>query len=293
MGLRIRTNIAALTAQRALQKTTDASAASMEKLSSGMRINKSADDAAGLAISETMRAKVRSLEQAKRNAGDGVSMLQVAEGSFNEISNMLVRLRELAVQAASDTIGNKERSYTNREYIQLVDEIDRISNTTEFNGMMLLKGEEGTGLQDITLHIDAGDGLVANTDSILVRADDFKIDAMEVLGLGKGDEVGPSDPNGAFDRTVAAEKIGVIDNALQLVASNRSTLGAKQNRLQSTLNNLSVKIENLNTANSRIRDVDFASETATFTQQKILAQAGTSVLAQASQTPELALALLR
>jgi len=293
MGLRIRTNVPALTAQRALQKTTDASAASMEKLSSGMRINKSADDAAGLAISETMKAKVRSLEQAKRNAGDGISMLQVAEGSFNEISNMLVRLRELAVQAASDTIGNKERSYTNREYIQLVDEIDRIANTTEFNGMMLLKGAEGAGMEDITLHIDAGDGLVENTDTIIVKTEDFKVNAMEVLGLGKGDEVGPTDPGGAFDRASAAQKIGVIDNALQLVASNRSTLGAKQNRLQSTLNNLSVKIENLNTANSRIRDVDFASETAVFTQQKILAQAGTSVLAQAAQAPELALALLR
>src|SRR6476661_6839474 len=163
MGLRIRTNVASLNAQRNMGLSTAATGENMAKLSSGFRINKAADDAAGLAISENMSAKIRSLGQAKRNASDGISLVQVAEGSFNEVSNILVRLRELATQAASDTIGNTERSYTNREYTQLVQEIDRISNTTSFNGIDLLKGEEG--LPDatmFTLHIGGGDGSKEN-----------------------------------------------------------------------------------------------------------------------------------
>ena len=293
MGLRIRTNVASLSAQRNLGLTTNAKSESMGKLASGYRINKSADDAAGLAITETMKAKVRSMDVARRNANDGVSMLQVAEGSMNEVSSILVRLRELAVQSASDTIGNTERSYTNREYVQLVDEIDRISNSTDFNGIKLLGGSDEIGLEELTIHVDAGNGKTPNTDTISFNVNEFQINAEEILGLQKGSEIGPLQDGDSFLRESASEKIDVIDRALSLVASNRATIGAKQSRLQSAINNIGVKIENTQAAKSRIKDVDFAAETATLTQMNILSQAGTSVLSQANNAPELALALLR
>lgn len=293
MGLRIKTNIAALNAQRNLGNSTNAMGENMAKLSSGYRINKAADDAAGLAISESMKAKARSLDQARRNASDGVSLVQVAEGSFNEVSNILVRLRELATQAASDTIGNTERSYTNREYVQLVQEIDRISNTTDFNGIPLLKGSESLPDETMfTLHVGGGDGSRENTDTIRIGVENLKV-SIQDLGLGMEAEIGPVNPGDAFMRETAAQKLSVIDTALQSIASNRSFLGAQQSRLGSTINNLGVQIENLKSANSRIRDVDFAEETASFTQNRILQQAGLSVLTQANQAPEAALALLR
>jgi flagellin len=293
MGLRIKTNVASINAQRNLSKATGDLGENIAKLSSGYRINKAADDAAGLAISESLKARVRSLGQAKRNANDGVSFIQIAEGSMNEISNIMVRLRELATQAASDTVGNTERSYTNREYTQLVDEIERISNSTEFNGIPLLKGTDAVGGEEMfTLHVGAGDGLAENTDTIRVGIENIQID-LETLGLGREAEIGPVDPSDSFERSTAAEKLNVIDTALQKVASNRAYLGAQQSRLGSTITNLGVQIENLQSANSRIRDVDFADETAAFTQNKILQQAGVSVLSSANQAPEAALALLR
>lgn len=293
MGLRIKTNVSSLVAQRNMGISTAATGESMAKLSSGFRINKSADDAAGLAISETMRGKIRSLDQAKRNANDGVSLVQVAEGSMNEVSNILIRLRELATQAASDTIGNKERSYTNREYVQLVNEIQRISNTTEWNGLPLLNGQEAVGDESMfTIHVGAGDGQAENTDTIRIGVENLKVN-VEDLGLGTEAEIGPVEVDEDFSRETAAQKLSIIDNALQTIASNRSFLGAQQSRLGSTINNLGVQIENMKSANSRIRDVDFAEETATFTQNKILQQAGASVLMQANQAPEIALSLLR
>lgn len=293
MGLRIKTNVASLVAQRNMGISTAASGENMAKLSSGFRINKSADDAAGLAISETMRGKIRSLDQAKRNANDGVSLVQVAEGSMNEVSNILIRLRELATQAASDTIGNKERAYTNREYVQLVDEIQRISNTTEWNGVPLLSGQDAVGDESMfTIHVGSGDGQVENTDTIRIGVENLKIN-VEDLGLGNQSEIGPMEVGDDFQRQTAAEKLTVIDSALQTIAGNRSFLGAQQSRLSSTINNLGVQIENMKSANSRIRDVDFAEETAAFTQNKILQQAGASVLMQANQAPEIALSLLR
>jgi flagellin len=294
MGLRIKTNVPSLNAQRRLGNTTKDMQENMEKLSSGFRINKAADDAAGLAISETLTANIRSLGQAKRNANDGISMIQVAEGSMNEIGNVLIRMRELATQAASDTIGDLERSYTNREYTQLVDEIDRIANSTEFNGVKLLGGEDANdGLSNVTIHVGAGDGTTENTDTIEMNIEDIKLNATDVLGLGKGAEIGPEEADGSFDRETAAEKLTVIDDAIKKVAGNRATLGAKQSRLNSTINNLSIQVENMSTSRSRIRDVDFASETAKFSQNRILSQAGSSVLAQAGSIPELALGLLR
>lgn len=294
MGLRIRTNVPSLTAQRRLGETTDRMQSNMEKLSSGYRINKSADDAAGLAISETLGAKIRSLGQAKRNANDGISLIQVAEGSMNEISNILIRMRELAVQSASDTIGDLERSYTNKEYNELVSEIDRIANTTEFNGLNLLQGSDGNeGLENLTIHVGSGSGIVENTDTIDINIEDIKLNAAEVLGVEGGEAIGPLAADGDFSRETAAEKLSVLDDAIKKVAGNRATLGSKQSRLSSTINNLSIQIENMSTSRSRIRDVDFASETALFTQNRILAQAGSSVLSQASSIPELAVNLIR
>ncbi len=293
MGLRIRTNVTSLVAQRQLKNTTHKMGETMEKLSSGYRINKSADDAAGLAISENMSGKIRSMGQAKRNANDGISLIQVAEGGMNEISNILIRMRELATQSASDTIGNLERSYTNKEYTQLVDEIDRIVSTTEFNGMKLLQGEEENGISELVIHVGAGDGTVENTDTIGINIDNIKINASEVLGLGKESEIGPQEPDGDFDRQTAADKLTVLDDAIKKVAGNRAILGAKQSRLNSTITNLGVQIENLSSSRSRIKDVDFASATADFSQSRILAQAGSSILAQAGSVPELAIGLLR
>jgi len=293
MGLRIKTNIASLNTQRTMNGTSSAIGESMAKLSSGYRINKAADDAAGLAVSESMKAKMRSLGQAQRNALDGVSIVQTAEGSMNEVSNILVRLRELATQAASDTLGNTERSYTNREYTQLVGEIQRISNTTNWNGTPLLDG--GENLSDkgmFTLYIGAGNGLVENTDTMRIGVENIKVNAEE-LGLGTGAEIGPEKIGDDFSRETAAAKLDVIDKALENISSSRSYLGATQSRLNSAINNLGVQIENLKSANSRIRDVDFAEETATLTQNRILQQAGASVLAQANQAPEVAMQLLR
>jgi flagellin len=295
MGLRIRTNVASIAAQRHLNQTTESSKESMAKLSSGYRINKSADDAAGLAISENWRAGIRSLNQAKRNASDAVSFIEVTEGSMNEVSSILIRLRELAIQTSSDTIGDVERSFANREYIQLVDEIDRISNVSEFNGYKMLGGaEKNDGVEEITFHIGKGDGLIPNTDTILLNMEDFKLNAEEVLGLGKQSEIGALEVSDQpFRREDAAMKIAVIDTAINRVANNRATLGSKQSRLNSTITNLAISIENAQSSNSRIRDVDYADEMANFTQQKILSQAGVSVLSQANTMPEVVLSLLR
>jgi len=276
-----------------MEMSTAATGESMAKLSSGYRINKAADDAAGLAISESMKGRIRSLGQAKRNASDGISLVQVAEGSMNEVSNILVRLRELATQAASDTIGNTERGYTNREYVQLVNEVQRISNTTEWNGVKLLSGQEAVGDPTMfTLHIGAGDGSVENTDTIRIGVENLKVNVTD-LGLGTESEIGPANAEDPFSRDTAAAKLTTIDKALTNIASNRAYLGAQQSRLGSTINNLGVQIENLKSANSRIRDVDFAEETANLTQNKILQQAGAAVLSQANQLPEVALTLLR
>ena len=293
MGLRIKTNVASVMAQRTLGLSTAATVENMTKLSSGYRINKAADDAAGLAISENMKARLRSLDQAKRNANDGVSLVQVAEGGFNEVSNILVRLRELATQAASDTIGNTERGYTNREYTQLVSEIQRIANTANFNGIKLLNGGEDLPDQSMfTLHVGAGDGLQENTDTLRIGIENLKIN-VEELGFGREAEIGPMNSGDEFLRETAAAKLKTIDSALDHINDSRSMLGAQQNRLSSTINNLGVQIENIKSANSRIRDVDFAEETAAFTQNRILQQAGISVLAQANQAPEVVLSLLR
>lgn len=297
MGLRIKTNISSINAQRSLSTTTNAVRENMQQLSSGYRINKAGDDAAGLAISNNITAKTRSLEQAARNANDGVSLVSIAESGMNEITNILTRLRELATQAASDTISNVERGYTNREYTKLVDEIERIANTTEWNGLKVLQGAANNtefGEDLITIHVGAGDGTVANRDTIKLDINEMSLIPSEDLGLGAtGSQIGPETPGEDFTREMAAEKLQTIDQALGRVASTRATLGAQQSRLTSAINSLGIQVENYKSANSRIRDVDFAAATAAFTQNRILAQAGASVLAQANTEPEIVMQLLR
>ncbi len=298
MALRIKTNVSSQISQRYLGTSTQNKQSSMEKLSSGFRINKAADDAAGLAVSENMRSRSRSLSQAKRNANDGISVVQVAEGSMNEISNILIRLKELAIQSGTDTLNNDQRSFMNKEYTELVSEIERISKVTQFNGIELLGGSEaeansmiGDGV--LSIHVGAGSGFSENVDSIGIKLDDIAIDAFDGLKLGVESEVGPDELGESFTSTDAREKIDVIEQALVSVNEKRSELGANQNRLSSAINNLGVEVENINSSMSRIRDVDFAAETAKFTQAKIMSQSGVSMLSQANSDPELALSLLR
>lgn len=276
MGLRINTNTASLNAQRNLMGTKLGLDKSLERLSSGYRINRAGDDAAGLAISEQLRAQIRGLKQAQRNAQDGVSLVQVAEGSLNEISSILIRLRELAVQAASDTIGPVERQFLNVEYDQLVSEIDRISDGTEFNGTQLLSG---TGS---VLDFQVGTRNDPNIDRLSFDASKADANAA-ALGVNL---------TSVADKASAQNALASLDSAIVSVSAMRADFGAIQNRLQSTISNTAVSIENMSAANSRIRDVDVAEETAELTKNNILLQAGTSVLAQANTTSQTALNLL-
>jgi flagellin len=308
MGLRIRTNVASLNAQRRLGQSTDAIGESGNKLASGERINKASDDAAGLAISENLRADVRSLNQAKRNALDGVSLVQTAEGGLNETTNMLVRLRELAVQAASDTIGNSERGFLDKEYQALKSEIDRIASSTEFNGTRLLVGqvnlpeEMQTGANAFPLEVQISKDYYTESDSLengnptnIIRIDLQNLNAYSSgeNSLNINQSMAGEEVAGIDNKVGAQMSIGRLDTAITQVNEYRSYLGSIQNRLGSTIANLGVQTENLDTARSRIKDTDFASETAEFTKMKILQQAGTSVLAQANQAPQVALGLLQ
>lgn len=276
MGLRINTNVQALAAQRSLGTNKMAQEQSLERLSSGNRINRAGDDAAGLAISDQIRANTRSLAQAGRNAQDGISLIQVAEGATNEISNMLVRMRELSIQAASDTIGDLERGFINKEIQALKLETTRIANNTEFNGTKLLNGTSDA------LDIQVGLNNNATQDRIVFDAKAQNVTA-EALGI---EEVG------TMTKENAQLNLEKLDHALTNLNSNRSSLGAIQNRLQSTINNINIYRENLEAARSRIKDTDMATETSEMTRTNILTQAGVSVLSQANQNPQLALKLL-
>jgi flagellin len=276
MGLRIATNVTALNAQRQMAITRSNLDKSLEKLASGSRINHAGDDAAGLAISENLRAQVRGMRQAKRNAQDGVSLIQVSEGGLNEISNMLIRLRELAIQSASDTIGDTERQFADREFQSLKQEMDRIANVTMFNGTPLLNGKAGIFEIQVGTHNNPIlDRVVYNGE----RAD-ASIDSLKLGGESVATKQG------------AQLSLSVIDDALVRVNSIRADLGAMQNRLQSTINNLAITDENLSAANSRIRDADMAEEVSEMTKQNILMQSGISVLSQANNTNSYALKLL-
>lgn len=276
MGLRINTNVPSLMAQRSLASTNLNINSNLAKLSSGQRITRASDDAAGLAISENLKAEIRSLRQAKRNAGDAISLIQTAEGGLSEISSLIIRLRELAIQASSDTIGDTERGFTDIEFQKLKDEIDRISKVSEFNGTKLLDGTGGL------LEFQVG----TNNDPILdrIRYDGTENDStLTSLGLVA---------EGILSKQSAQASLKKLDDALVQVNGVRANLGAQQNRLQSAINTISTSDENMSAANSRIRDVDIAAETAELTKNNILIQSGASVLSQANQFPNIALKLL-
>ncbi len=276
MGLRINTNVQSLAAQRSLGVNSTSQKASLEKLSSGSRIVRAADDAAGLAISEKMKSHIRSLAQDMRNASDGISMIQTAEGAMNETGNILTRFRELSIQAASDTIGDVERGFIDKEVQQLGQEINRIAMSTEYNGRKLLAGEGEL------LEIQVG----LKNDAVLDR---FTYDTQKANTTG--------DALGVAGLTVktkqdAQNNLEKIDGAITKLSENRADMGALQNRLQSSIANMQIYNENLSAANSRIRDVDMASETAELTKHNILTQATTSVLGQANQNALVALKLI-
>ena len=276
MGLRIATNVTALNAQRQMAITRSSLDRSLERLASGSRINHAGDDAAGLAISENLRAQIRGMRQSKRNALDGVSLIQVSEGGLNEISNMLIRLRELAIQSASDTSGDTERQFADREFQSLKEEIDRIANVTTFNGTPLLNGRAGI------FEIQVGTHNNPILDRVIYNGErsDASLDSLKLGGESVSTKQG------------SQLSLSVIDDALVRVNSIRADLGAIQNRLQSTINNLAITDENLSAANSRIRDTDMAEEVSEMTKQNILMQSGISVLSQANNTSSLALKLM-
>jgi flagellin len=279
MGFRIMTNTSSLTGLRHMRNTRRLLDTSLERLSSGFRINKAGDDAAGLAISEKLRSKIRGLMQAQRNANDGISLVQTAEGGLNEVQNILVRMRELGVQAASDTIGPKERVYLDNEYQALKEEIDRIANSTDFNGTQLIDGTGGT----LDFQVNTGGDNILGVDRISFDA--FKADA-------NTDKLGVAELS--IDTKAGAQMaLTKIEEAIDYVSSIRGDLGALQNRLTSTIQGIAISVENLSSANSRIKDVDVAEETSNLTQNNILLQAGTAVLQQANSLPKMALSLLQ
>lgn len=276
MGLRIATNTASINAQRNLAGTDRAMKQSLERLSSGSRINKAADDAAGLAISENLKAQIRGLRQASRNTQDGVSLVQTAEGGLNEISAVLIRLRELAIQSASDTVGNTERGFLDVEYQQLKSEIQRIAEATSFNGTDLLNG---TG-NILDIQVGVFNDPFKDRISFNAGAANSTLEALGVMA------------ESVATKEQAQQSIARADTAIISVNGIRANFGALQNRLQSTMTNLAVFDENLSAANSRIRDADVASETADMTRNSILMQAGVSVLGQANNVQQMALKLL-
>lgn len=276
MGFRVSTNIASVNAQRNLGDSQAKIGNSMAQLASGSRINKSADDAAGLAISENMKAQIRSTRQANRNAQDGVSMVQTAEGGLNEISSIITRLRELGVQAASDTVGDTERGFINKEVDQLKSEVQRIAQVTKWGSAGLLDGTTPTF--DFQVGINNDDF----SDRISFNGAENAA-TLDALGMSGVDYTSKEGAQGA---------LSLLDTAQTSVNGMRSNLGALQNRLTSTITNLGVAEENLSAANSRIRDTDVASATAEMTRNSILLQSATSTLAQANQKDQLALKLI-
>jgi flagellin len=277
MGLRIRTNVPALVAQRHLLSTKGHLDSAFERLSSGSRINKASDDAAGLANSETLRAQIRGLKQAGRNAQDGISVIQIAEGALGEISNILIRLRELAIQSASDTISNHERLFLQNECGLLLEEVDRIAQTTEFNRVPLLSGTRGA--------FDIQVGLRNHPTQDRIRLFDDLSPEVSKLGLGL--------QMVRLDTKLAAQlSIESIDEALEAVQLIRAKFGATQNRLQSTVQNIQISNENLSAAESRIRDTDMAETSSELAKHQILLQSGVAILSQANQTNQIALSLL-
>lgn len=276
MGMRISTNVASINAQRTMVNSQREMSKSFAQLSSGSRITKAADDAAGLGISESLKSQIRSLAQSSRNANDGISMVQVAEGGLGEISNILTRMRELGIQASSDTVGERERGYIDNEVQQLKNESERIAKTTRFGKTNLL---DGTGDSfDIQVGINNDnfeDRITFNSSVLNASTSNLGIESLDFTSKGG-----------------AQESLNVVDTAQAMVAGFRANIGALQNRFGSTVENLGAQHENLSAANSRIRDTDVAAASAESTRNNILLQASTAVLSQANQIPNLALKLI-
>jgi flagellin len=309
MGLQINTNIAAMNAYRNLSSTQGAMSTSLERLSSGLRINRAADDAAGLAISEKLRSQANGLNQATSNAQDGISLIQTAEGALNESHAILQRMRQLAVQSANDTNSASDRTAIQSEVDQLAKELNRIGNTTQFNGANLIDGSRdpnaaAPAVAGTALNFQVG----ANAGQTLsVSITDNRGGALGVSfsAAGTSSAAGVPVPQATADATEAAfgidvsssqaaasAALGKIDLAIGKVSTQRASLGATQNRLQHTVNSLSVAAENASAAESRIRDTDMAKEMTSFTRSQILSQAGVSMLAQANSAPQSVLKLL-
>ena len=274
MSMSIRTNVSSLNAQRNLANTEGMLGDSLAKLSSGYRITKAGDDAAGLGISSNLGAQIRSYNQAARNASDGMSLIQTAEGALNETTNILTRLRELSMQSASDGVSNTERSYIQAEVNNLVTELDRIANSSEYNGVALLNGNISTLTFQVGIrNVDANDRITISS----VSATNASLGTTN-LGIST-----------ALDAQAA---LATIDTAIQSVSAGRAKLGAAGNRLTTVSNTIRTSAENISAANSRIKDVDVAEETSALSRAQILVQAGISVLSQANQMPQMALKLL-
>ena len=276
MGLRIATNIASQSVQKNLKEVSNAGSAQLEKLSSGKRITKASDDAAGLAIATNLEAQTKGLRQATRNANDGISLIQTAEGGLNETSNILVRLRELTIQAASDTVGESERGFLDKEYQQLTKEVDRISDSTTFNGSQLLNGK-GKGSMDFQVGAFAGEQNKITFDSSETDASSSSI-GIDGSGIGNKDD--------------ALSAISVVDGAISKVSGQRANLGSIQSRLGSTVKNLETQTINQDSARSVIQDVDVAEASAALASNQVVKNAAVSTLAQANQIPNSALRLI-
>ncbi len=274
MGLRINTNVASINAQRNLFAASQKLGKNYQKLATGLRITGASDDAAGLAISERLRSQVRSLEQAKRNANDGISLVQTAEGALNEVSSIMVRLRELAVQSANGTVSDTDKETLDDEFQALTSEINRIGRSTDFNSINLLDGSKS----GVTFQVGFGTTSGIDTISVSLSPSLSTSMSLESLDIGSSGNVSTAISN--------------IDTAINTISSMRGRLGSVQNRLSSTISNLSVTVENLSAAESRIRDVDVAFETASLTRNSILQQASLSILAQSNAQPQAALSLL-
>lgn len=284
--MRINHNISSMNATGSLYKSNRELSKSLEKLSTGLRINRSSDDAAGLAISENLRSQVRGVQQAQRNAMDGTSMLQIAEGAANEISDVLQRMRELSIQASNDTLTSTERKYADQEFKALRGEIDRIANVTNYNGKELISnnagrfGTSGASSNNV-LWIDAGS--TSGTDSLTISIDTLTANSLNA-NLSTAS---------LTTQTGATSAISSIDSAINSVNSTRASIGAYVNRLEHAINNLLVSETNQSAAESLIRDVDFATESANFSKNQILIQSGTAMLAQANASSQNVLSLLR
>ena len=277
MSLVIQTNSASINAQRNMMQTGRSLNNSIQRLSSGLKVNSASDDAAGMAVTINLRAQIRGFEQAMENANDGIAILQTAEGSYNSISDIMIRMRELAVQSSNDSLTNKERAYLDTEFEDLTAELTRISDVAEYNGQLLLDGTAGDGSGNMVFQVGTRN---TTNDQITIQLgnQDAATLGVDVLDL--------------TDLANSQNAISVIDTALDTLATDRAILGSKINEMTAAVDNLATTVENLSTANSQIRDADISRESASFTKNNVLMQSGVAMLSQANSIPQMALKLI-